>query len=328
MVAAIVFAQPGGRVGKHLTISAGAAQAQGAQSSNNEANANAKTSAVDAVHRGISSAVIAPSRWFDSFFSDRQYEAENNKTRLKVRLGAFAEEGRGVGFVARTGLRLELPNTGRRLNLLIGGDADDDSDLENTRADDIREDAASTDSENVVAGFQYFLHRSIWSNVSAVTGIRLSGGEPIGILGARYRYSFPLNSWLARYTQSARWFTKNGFVVNGSLDFDRQLGENLLFRQTVKGAWYEDENGYFYGADFSLRQRLGPTRALSYHWDNQFQTKPNNRLEESNLRLRYRQVFWRDWLKFEVTPQLSFPRDRDFDPTPGIYAGIEISFGG
>ena len=30
----------------------------------------------------------------------------------------------------------------------------------------------------------------------------------------------------------------------------------------------------------------------------------------------------------EIAPQLTFPRDRDFDATPGIYAGFEIRFGG
>jgi hypothetical protein len=50
-------------------------------------------------------------------------------------------------------------------------------------------------------------------------------------------------------------------------------------------------------------------------------------MEETNIRLKYRQRIWRDWLFAELAPQLSFPRDNDFKRTPGILFRIEIFFG-
>lgn len=284
--------------------------------------------AVDTMHKGITSAIVAPSQWLDSFFGDPSYEIENNRTRLKVRLGALTEKGDGTGYVAKVGFRLALPRTNKRLNLIVGGDADDDSELANNRADNIREETAGTDSENAVAGLQYFLRRTARDNLSTLTGFRARGGQPVGILGARYRRSFPFETWQARFTQRVQWFTDNGFVVPSRLDFEQDIRENQLFRQTLYGTWFENESGYFYGVSLALRQRLGSERALIYEWDNQFETRPTNRLEETSLRLRYRQAVWREWLKFDLMPQLSFPRDRGYDITPGIYAGIEISFGG
>ncbi len=42
---------------------------------------------------------------------------------------------------------------------------------------------------------------------------------------------------------------------------------------------------------------------------------------------RYRQRFWRDWMYFDITPQVRFPRDRRFNPVPGILFGLEVLFG-
>ncbi len=37
---------------------------------------------------------------------------------------------------------------------------------------------------------------------------------------------------------------------------------------------------------------------------------------------------WAGLIGVVAAPQLSFPRDRDFKPTPGIFGKLEIRFGG
>jgi hypothetical protein len=45
------------------------------------------------------------------------------------------------------------------------------------------------------------------------------------------------------------------------------------------------------------------------------------------LSVRFRQRIWRDWLYYEVGPQLVFPREENFDATPGIFLRLEMLFG-
>jgi len=45
------------------------------------------------------------------------------------------------------------------------------------------------------------------------------------------------------------------------------------------------------------------------------------------LAVRYRQRFWRDWIIGEVRPQLTFPRERDFDVVPSFTLRLEAYFG-
>jgi hypothetical protein len=62
-------------------------------------------------------------------------------------------------------------------------------------------------------------------------------------------------------------------------------------------------------------------------WSNSYQTRPIHELTQVALSVAYRHSFWREWLFYEIAPQVRFPRDRNFDVTPGILFRIEMFFG-
>jgi hypothetical protein len=311
----------------HRALAQSTAPAAGASDQTAPSDA-ADDDATDIIHGAIAGGVTGTGAWLDSFFGTAHDQAENNKSRVRVSFGGFVEEGSDLGQRLQVKARLALPHTGKRLSLLVGGDGDDDSDLKNTANDEARENYNSTDSENAALGLQYFITRTKSSNLSAVAGLRIRKTSPVGIFGTRYRRTLDFDPWQLRFTQQALWLTDNGFSLPTRFDLDRPITDTVLSRTTLKGGWYESEKGYFYEANQSIIQRLGSKRGIRYEWNNQFQTSPRNRLEETNLRIRYRQAVWRDWLIFEIAPQLAFPRDRDFDATPGIYVGFEVRFGG
>jgi hypothetical protein len=86
-------------------------------------------------------------------------------------------------------------------------------------------------------------------------------------------------------------------------------------------------DGFFYYLSFSLRHAFDSTHAVEYQLVNAYQTRPDNELTEVDLRIRYRHSFWRNWLFFEVAPQIRFPRTGNFDVLPGILFRLETFFG-
>jgi hypothetical protein len=280
---------------------------------------------VEELHDFLSDTVQNTATWIDSFFSDERYEAEQNKSRIKIKIGPAWEDGSGGSLSTKFNARVALPETNKNLYLIVAGD--DGSDPEDTPEDDVRNRVTERDSDNVAAGLQYFFLDKQNSNLSAVAGLSFNENTPTGVFGGRYRHYWSPEPWGTRFTQRAGWLTSDEFILRSRLDFERPVASDLLFRQTLSGSWFESEDGYFYNIDFALIQRLGPNKAISYSWNNQFQTEPSNRLEEIAFRPKYRQAIWRDWLWLEVAPQMTFPRSRDFDPTPGIFAGFEIRFG-
>lgn len=119
----------------------------------------------------------------------------------------------------------------------------------------------------------------------------------------------------------------NGWESRTIVDFERPVFKYCLFRTTFDGSWFETLPGYYYNVDFVLYQPLKSNRTLQYELANSIRTRSNHRLDITTFRVSYRQRIWKDWLFFEVGPQVSFPRSRNFDLTPGIYFRLEAIFG-
>ncbi len=275
----------------------------------------------------MSGGVLATANWIDSFFDDNRIESEGSRTRFKVTFKTFTEEGELIGFDTRARLKLVLPHFEDKLQLIVSGDPDDDFDIENAPDRDIREEIGEKQDNGITTTLQYFLKETRRRNISFQTGLKISRFEPVVFFGPRYRQTIDLDPWALRFTQRLRWFTDKGWDSNTSIDLERPLLERFFFRTSTEGIWTQDKSGYFYNLRFLLFQPLSKKRTLSYEWNHFFQTEPNNQLNEMNLRLRYRQRVWRDWLFFEAAPQAAFLKERSFKISPGMIFKLEVVFG-
>ncbi len=282
---------------------------------------------VDVTHERVSRAVLASARWIDSFFGDERAVREETETRFRLGVSNFSEEGDLLRTDLRTSLRLDLPLVGERLRLFVSGDEDEDERVLFSPDGRAREPIFQTRERSAAVGIRYFFLSTLRQNVSLSTGLRFRGGTPVLLVEPRYRHTLPLDSWDMRFTQRFRGYSDGRSEIRTSLDFERPLYERFFFRKTVEGAWFDDEEGYFYGLHAVLYQPLSLTQILQYGVTNGFATRPNHVLEESRLFVSYRQRVWRDWLFFEISPQLAFPRERNYDASPGLLLRLDMIFG-
>ena len=281
----------------------------------------------DKIHDTLSLNVSKAAQWLDSFFDDERIVDEENKTKVRLKLSAFTEEGENVDVSAKANISLVLPHTEKRLRLIVAGDPDEDYDFDNTITEDIGEDFERTDERNTSLGLQYTLKETLQGQLKAGIGLRFHSGSPVPILSTRYRQDFDVGTWLGRFTETLRWYTDKGLESKTRMDFERPVSEKFYFRTTARWIWYEDEDGYFYDVSCNLYQTLSRKKVLRYQWINSFRTEPNHYLDEIILRIRYRQQIWRKWFFYEIAPQLSFPRQNDYDVTPGILFKAEVIIG-
>jgi hypothetical protein len=281
---------------------------------------------VDETHEGISKAFLASANWLDSFFDDETARAEDNRSRLRLRFDAFVEEGEEPSYKVRVSLRLTLPRTNKKLQLIAAGnesDVEEDVDSDTVSSAQARDE----DEDDFAIGLRYFFVQTKKNNVSLTPGIRIRSSSVAGFIGPRWRVLVPLNSWDFRSVQRVRWFTDDGWEWLSRFDFERRVLKKLLFRSRSQVEWFEDEDGFFPEQRFSLFHPLDTRRALKYEWINQFVTDPKFELDDLILRIRYRQRIWRDWLFFEIGPDASFPEDRNYEFTPGFLFRIETIIG-
>jgi hypothetical protein len=136
-----------------------------------------------------------------------------------------------------------------------------------------------------------------------------------------------MSSWTFRFIEDVTYFTDDGWESKTSIDAERPLSDDIFFRTNLEGRWYESDTGYFYSFNTNIYETISDHQALNYRLSFLFETYPDNRMTEVLFRIRYRQRFWRDWLFFEISPQVVFSKEDDYEPSPGITLSIEGLFG-
>ncbi len=104
----------------------------------------------------------------------------------------------------------------------------------------------------------------------------------------------------------------------------------LFFRQTFDGRWRgdkSDEEGFRTRVSSILTQRLQNGAGLQYDFSTIFHTRPETHVDTYTLALRYRKRTRREWLYYEIVPQVSFDHEFDYKFNPGIRLRVEFFFG-
>lgn len=282
---------------------------------------------IDISHARASGAVLASARWIDSFFSDERVVREETETRLRLGLMNYAQEGDLFDADVRTNIRLDLPLAGERLRLFFSGEDDEFDRVLYSPDERSRQPVFASRDRRASVGVRYYLRSTLHNNLSLSSGLRFRSGSPILYLEPRFRHLTALGDWDLRFTQRFAALSTGRIEVRTSFDLERPWEGRYFVRGTVEGGWFDDEDGYFYGLHFSLYQPLSRRRMLLYSWRNSFATRPNHVLEEVRLITSYRQKIWREWMYVEVSPQLAFPREHNYDISPGILLRLDIIIG-
>jgi hypothetical protein len=278
-------------------------------------------SIIDYIHRALSSGVSNTAGSVDGFFDDERYAAEVNRTRLKLRFDTVFERGEEVDYKFRANLSLVIPKTKKRIKLFVSGNPERDEEGEVGAAPETAED------EDLDVAVAYTPVETVSTNFSWRTGIKLKSSSVAWWFGPRWRGYYEGEIWGTRVTQTFRWRTDDGFESISTLDFERDIAEDLFYRTTFKGKWNQDNEDYRYEITPQLFQRLDSKRVLRYLHSTKFKSTTEGQFDEFLFRITYRQRIWRKWLFFEISPQVSFPEGEDWDFTPGITFRIETFIG-
>jgi hypothetical protein len=308
------------------TTAEGTPQDVPAPASSPSATPEPPSTIVDQFQAGVSSGLLNTAVWLDSFFGDERHEAESNDSHFKVRTAPLFEDGSWSSFRPDYELRLVLPQMRQKTRLVISGDMWNDGEEAPDTVSGPLASSRPPQDRDVATSLQLVLPSHKRHSTTVRGGFRYHAGDFIYYAGPRYRYLLPLNSWTARFTENMVWEAKKGWESRTRIDLERPLPRDLFFRTSTEGIWTEGVTGYLYSVSFLLRQPLDYMRAVQYEWNNLFQTRPVDALTEVQLIFRYRQQIWRSWLFLEIAPQYRYPRDRGFEPTPGIMIMLEMVF--
>jgi hypothetical protein len=287
-----------------------------------------ETTIIDVMHSAIDKRILSTATYFDSFFGNQRYLAELNQSYIRFRYNMFLEHESPMQLRPDLQIRIVLPQLREKTHLEFSGTPKETSITNPTQVPSTIDQFQNPGDKSFTASVAQYLRDTNRVNFVVRAGLQWHQGGPVVILGPRFRMLFPLGDrWNLRFIEEVILRNDRGWQATHTFDLERPLPRNLFFRFTNNWIQTDHIDGFVYTYIFGVAQPLSPKKALEYEWANIFETQPQNALTEVALRIRYRQQIWRKWLYFEVAPQYRFPRDRGFEPTPGILFRLEALFG-
>lgn len=274
---------------------------------------------LDDLQQEATRVLLSAATWLDSFFDDPRYTSEQNTTRAKVKLEFGYSENDDFEFKPRVDIRLNVPKLENRLQVLITASDDSDFDTDSNSTSG----SAVEDKDQLSLSLQYFAAVGEKYNVSTSFG----GSYDYLYAGLRYRYFHDFGPWQLRFTNRTRYYTDDGWENKTEGDIERHFSDKLFFRTIANVTWKEERDSVAQSLKLRLYQVINKQHALLYEVGSYFETEPNYHMSDFQLKLRYRQRFYRDWLVFELAPQVTFPADHGRDANPGIVVKFEFDFG-
>ncbi|MBI5005635.1 MAG: hypothetical protein HZB95_00775 [Nitrosomonadales bacterium] len=263
----------------------------------------------------------------DRFFGDDRNFQESHDSVLQFDITRVMGYGGERQFVYSGRAKVRLPNTEKKLHLLIETDPDKNVSTDSSRNQPMRPGTRSA-PESYGAGVRYEKEKEERWHYSTEGGLKFQGVNTAPFARARVSYGVPLEEWRLKATETVFWFNSIGAGETTQLDLDRPISEPLLFRATSIATWLKDSENLDMRQDFSLFHKLNNRAAVLYQASVIGISRPNAHVTDYVLLLSYRYRVHREWVFFELSPQLHFPKERHFKSSGMLGMRLEMLLDG
>ncbi|MGB9093955.1 MAG: hypothetical protein WCB93_07560 [Gallionella sp.] len=283
---------------------------------------------MDAPRDYLSGKIIGFATDMDRFFgNDRNYQ-ETNKSVVQLDLARATGYGGDRKLVLSARANLNLPSTEKRLHLLIESNPDQNISGEPTTTQNtaINNQVSGPQSYGLALRYEKVKEELRALHVSADAGLKFQGIHVDPFMRARTSYSVPFDTWRMKAAESVYWFNTIGLGETTQVDFEHVVSEPVLFRATSNATWLKDKQNFDLRQDFSLYQTLNERTALLYQASAIGVSNPQVELTEYIAQILYRYRLHRQWVFFELNPQLVFPKVNNFRSSFALTMRLEMLF--
>jgi len=281
-------------------------------------------SVLDSPHKYVSEYIERLVTGVDKFFANEALYTYSTNSYVQLSGEALYEEMPGTTTTkARLRARVDLPRTKRKLKLLIDTDPTEKQDPLQRSVD--QAPAATTQNSDVYASIQREKERKGWLiRPSLGVKIRL---PMVPFAKLEFTNLFPFKNWQLRLNENMYWYEDSGAGSDSTFDFDLPVGDGNLFRAESFARWTEETNYFALSQTFAFYQTLSPTRKISYQIGAYGQTQPTWYMTQYLAVIRYRQNIHKDWLFFEIQPQILYQKINDWNDEVSLLFKLEMLFG-
>lgn len=286
---------------------------------------------LDEARRLLEQTFCGATLWFDGLFGGEPDLESAREVSGRVELATLYTEFEGLEVKGRLRLRYDLPNLERRVNLFLGRDDRDEFIEDRREGFAIRSSVFGLETqEKWLAGLGYSPPGRWRNRVDFRVGGRVKSSPEV-FAQARYRRNVFVgtrNVW--RFRETVFWENREGFGSTTSVDFDRVLRRDRLFRWGNIGTFSESTEGVAGRSAVVAYRNLRRLRAVAGELFVRGATQAEVKLQEYGTRAIYRQPVGKPYLFGELIVGYTWPRFERDQPREGsamLGLGVELLFG-
>jgi len=276
---------------------------------------------LDTPQEFIGTGVDAFAQTLDEFFSEDKVFYDSSGSFLQLIQDIHWLENGGVQYNRDIRLKIRLPHTSKKIKLIAQSNAEDRTD--DTTSQTSSPSVDKIEDKETLAGLEAEIEKSGWG-IKPSIGYRISEREPYVKLRLSKRFQF--KTWSIYLNETPYWFYNKGSGYDTLLEFNNKISNKDLFRAT-SFARRTHETGYFeLSQSFSVLHTFSDRRAASFYIAGFGVSKPTVQTTHYVLGFNYRQKVHKDYLFFEVVPQITYQKENNFNPEHSVLFRIEFIF--
>lgn len=279
-------------------------------------------------HDYLANRVTTSATVIDQYVSRDAFDTSiSNESYVRINMKQKFSAGDDEGFDLKVKAKLDVPNTKRSTKLIFNSDSrDSDSLSERQRDVSTASGTSRADRNDAEAGLLFEgKQRKSWTPNLSI-GLKLNIPMDPYIKVGFTRFDELPALWQSRFRQKFYFYRVDGAGSDSQFDIYRPIGSNKILLSVSEAQYQEKDDVWEVSQALSLYQRLNSKNAIEYQIGGIATNEPHFRPETGWLKFEWRRLIYKDWLFTKLTPELVFPRERDFDVTPGILFELEIYF--
>jgi hypothetical protein len=274
----------------------------------------------------LSGKITSFASYLDRFFGGDRHYQESNETMVQLDLTKLNGYGGGHNLDLAVRARFRLPITEARLHLLVETAPEKNiitSPTPVTRP--IAVPGVTPVSNNAALAVRYVKEKEgVW-RFNTDWGIKFPI-PPKPFARARASYSIPVGEWRLKAAESVYWFNTLGLGETTQLDLEYIISPPFLFRSSTVVTWLKDDHNFDMRQDISVYHTRTDRSAILYQASAIGISNPQYQMTDFVVLMLYRYRMHQEWLFFEISPQLHYPSDRQYEFSPALSMRVEMLF--
>ena len=254
-----------------------------------------------------------------AFFDDELVDDESSGSNGRIFFTTRRVVGEGVDYQAGINLKLVLPRTRDRFKLLVETDENEDDQKESDLIGTTNNVTYSTAIRVELRDGRRW--KTSWDN-----GVRWAG-QPVYFSRVRTRRTDYFNEWRSRLLHSVSWRTDVDWGTSVNASLLRPLDMRRHFRTAFSADYLLSDDFAELQTSAAIFDEVSDRSAVLYRMailgDTQQIAKINNYI----VSVSYRRKIYKHFVFAEIVPEVAWPREEDYFPTPALTLRFEMIVG-